>query len=75
MTEKRFTTNTPNLLSEIYDNRRILTNGEVIKYINWYREDMRKLSIKNEQLKQEIDIIRAIKNDILTKALEQGVEL
>ena len=53
MTEKRFTTDTPNSLSEIYDDGRILTNGEVIKYINWYREDMRKFSVENEQLKQE----------------------
>lgn len=54
MTEKRFTTDTPNSLSEIYDDGRILTNGEVIKYINWYREDMRKFSVENEQLKQSI---------------------
>lgn len=66
MTEnKRFTTDTPNSLSEIYDDGRILTNGEVIKYINWYREDMRKFSVENEQLKSEIInvIDRKIKNN------------
>lgn len=65
MTEKRFTTDTPNSLSEIYDDGRILTNGEVIKYINWYREDMRKFSVENEQLKEVLgSILIEVRRDI-----------
>ena len=57
MTE-RFTTDAHRSLSEIYDDGRVLTNKEVIKYLNWYRRDMLNLSVENEQLKKELEQLK-----------------
>lgn len=74
-TDKRF-------INDIDNGKLIDTKGELstIHYsdsVDFYElwEFLNKLNDENEQLKKEIDTIRAIKNDILTKALEQGVEL
>lgn len=37
----------------ILDDGEILTVEEILKYINWYRRDMLKLSIENEKLRKE----------------------
>lgn len=74
-TDKRF-------INDIDNGKLIDTKGELstIHYsdsVDFYElwEFLNKLNDENEELKKEIDTIRAIKNDILTKALEQGVEL
>lgn len=73
MTGKRFTTDAPNSLSEIYDDGCVLTNKEVVKYVNWYREDMRKFSVENEQLKSEITgLHQLIKNAYESERTDLG---
>lgn len=69
-------------INDIDNGKLIDTKGELstIHYsdsVDFYElwEFLNKLNDENEELKKEIDTIRAIKNDILTKALEQGVEL
>lgn len=37
----------------ILDDGEILTVEEILKYMNWYRRDMLKLSIENEKLRKE----------------------
>lgn len=37
----------------ILDDGEILTVEEILKYINWYRRDMLKLSIENDELRQQ----------------------
>lgn len=39
----------------ILDDGEILTIEEVLEYLNWYRKDMLRFSVENEQLRNELN--------------------
>lgn len=51
MSEKRFTSDEE---GNILDDGDILTVAEVLKYLNWYRRDMLRFSVENEQLRKQV---------------------
>lgn len=51
-------------LVPIFDDGRILTVKGVVDYLNWYRNDMLKFSVENEQLKQYVQSSKEFTNEV-----------